>query len=371
MIGFLKQIFGNRKRMAIVIPSILVIMILIIFLFAGGGIGAPDNVPAANDDNLHPGDSDVNDKFTKPDDDIWDNDPVSEADNEIIIDESENEEETILSGGLYTKKLVEEESINILILGEDEKYTLMDTIGIISIDKKSKTMKLIMIPRDTYLDYNSRIRNFIDKKGLAKSYKINYSYWIGYELKYEGKFKKYHSISFVADVINEKFGIEVDDFIKVNPDGFVEIVDLFGGVNINVPYDMNYEDPYQDLYIHLEKGQQHLDGEQSEGFVRYRKGTDRHGNYHDHGDVARKKNQITFIKEFFKQHATLSNIDKTKELVDTLSSNIWSSIKVWDVLVKYVGVAKDIIQDKYKIESTVLSGELKMIRGVSYMIIQD
>jgi len=96
-------------------------------------------------------------------------------------------------------------------------------------------------------------------------------------MKYEGKFGAY-SMNFLAELIKEIFDIEVHDYVRFNTEGFVQIVDLFGGVDINVPYDMHYDDIYQDLHIHINKGWNHLDGKKAEGFVRYRQSNDEMGN---------------------------------------------------------------------------------------------
>jgi len=110
-------------------------------------------------------------------------------------------------------------------------------------------------------------------------------------------------MNFLAELIKEIFDIEVHDYVRFNTEGFVQIVDLFGGVDINVPYDMHYDDIYQDLHIHINKGWNHLDGKKAEGFVRYRQSNDEMGNItHSIGDYERKKNQINFIKAFIEQH---------------------------------------------------------------------
>lgn len=275
----------------------------------------------------------------------------------------------------YAVKLVDDNSRNILIIGEDkgEQKSLYDTIGVISINKKDNKVKIIMIPRDTYIEYNSKVLSFLKEVGRLNEpgiFKINYSHNIGYMMKHEGKFGSYTTISFLSDVIEEKFGIKIDDFIRVNTEGFVEIVDLFGGVDINVPYDMNYDDPKQNLAIHLEKGMQHLDGEQAEGFVRFRQGHDSEGKEIEPGDIGRKQNQIAFLKTFFNQHGTIANVDKIPKLIGTLSRNVRHSIGAGDVLFTYIGMFKDAILNKYEIESITLNGKLKMIKGSSYIIIE-
>jgi LCP family protein required for cell wall assembly len=274
----------------------------------------------------------------------------------------------------FGKKLVESHSRNILIIGEDKEAGLFDTIGIISIDQKNRKLKIIMIPRDTYIEYNEKVIHYLDLAGKLNEpgfFKINNAHHIGPIMKYQGRFNPYTSINFLADVIQEKFGIEVNDYIKINTECFVEIVDLFGGVDIYVPYEMNYDDPVQDLSIHLEKGMQHLDGKKAEGFVRFRKGYKSDGTFFEVGDPGRKKNQIDFIKAFIKQHGTISKINKIPNLLKILGRNIQHSIGLGDLLINYMGITKDIVTDKYEIESENLDGELKWINSSQYVIIGE
>jgi LCP family protein required for cell wall assembly len=150
------------------------------------------------------------------------------------------------------RKLVEDGSINILILGEDKENALFDTIGIVSVSQKTGTIKVIMIPRDTYVKYNKKVLDVLEKAGKIKEpgiFKINYAHHIGPMMKYEGRFSPFTSISFLADIIEEKFNVRVDDYVKINVQGFSEIVDLFGGIDIDVPYRMDYYDPTQGLRI--------------------------------------------------------------------------------------------------------------------------
>lgn len=278
----------------------------------------------------------------------------------------------ITTGKQYSEKLVADGTQNLLFIGEDKEFFLYDTIGIINIDKENRKVKIIMIPRDTYIEYNEPVLEYLSENGRMKEpgvFKINYAHHIGAMMKYEGRFKQ-HSISFLADVVKEKFGIAVDDYVKVNVEGFVKIVDLYGGVDVHVPYEMNYDDPFQGLSIHLEKGMQHLDGKQAEGFVRYRQGLKPDGTLFEIGDVGRKKNQIEFIKAFLKQHGTVSKINKVPELMNILGKNLQHSIGFGDILVTYTGMAKDIIVDKYEVESINVNSEnLTRINGSSYIVL--
>lgn len=285
----------------------------------------------------------------------------------------ENGEAARVTAGVCSNVIqVEKGSINVLILGQDKTSNLYDTIGIVSIEKANKTMKIFMIPRDTYIEYSSQVMNVVKDKGISKSagvFKINNAHNIGSMFNYNGKFET-GSISFLADVIKEKFGVSVDDYARFNTKGFVKFVDLFGGIELNVPYYMNYDDPTQDLHIHLNKGRQHLDGDEAEGFVRFRQGYREDGTFFNIGDIARKKNQTTFIKEFIRQHGSIKNINKMPKILNLLEKNLKTSIGIGDVLTNYMGIAKDIVSNNYEIESVVLDGKQIWINKSAYIDIE-
>jgi LCP family protein required for cell wall assembly len=271
----------------------------------------------------------------------------------------------VTEGQSYPDNLAAEGSRNILIIGEDKVAGLYDTIGILSMDDERKTANIIMIPRDMYVHYNKKVVHYLETVGRSKDasfYKINAAYNIGIKMKYQGKFNT-SSIDFLADIMKEVFRIEINDYIKVNTEGFKQIVDLFGGVDIDVPYEMNYDDPFQGLSIHLKKGRQHLNGIQAEGFVRYRQGYDENKVFRSLGDIERKRNQISFIKAFLNQKMTLGNITKLPGLIKTLNKNMKTSIDAGDILTSYMGTLKDLALSKYKIESTAIAGKNSSING--------
>lgn len=274
-------------------------------------------------------------------------------------------------GKPYSGKLVEEGAINVLIIGRDKVSNLHDTIGIASINKKKKTLKFIMIPRDTYIEYNEEIISKLKSLKLNKEpgvFKINYAHHVGSKIEYSGRFNS-GSISFLAEVVKERFGVEADDYISINSNGFKELVDYLGGVNINVPYDMDYEDPSQDLYIHIKKGSRLLDGEDAEGFVRFRQGYREDGTFFEIGDIKRKENQLNFMKALIKQKGTIKNVGKIPGMLSLLGKNIQHSIGLGDALQTYIGLAKDIISDEYDITTENLSSEKTIrINGASHIV---
>ena len=301
--------------------------------------------------------------------------PATDGDNKESGDiEPPHEEEKpkiLAVGETYQEKLVEEGTKNLLIIGEDKLNNLYDTIGIASIDTKNKKLKLIMIPRDTYIGYNEEIKSKLKELKLSDVpgvYKINYAHHVGDRIDYAGKFKS-GSISFLAEVIHEKFGVEIEDYVKINTKGFKALVDHLGGVEIYVPYDMNYDDPTQDLHIHLSKGTRHLNGAEAEGFVRFRQGYRKDGTLFEIGDTGRKNNQLNFLKQLIKQKGTVKNIGKIPGIINLLGKNVDHSIGLGDVLQTYIGLGKDIISDEYEITTENLNSD-KMIRisGSSYLV---
>ena len=254
----------------------------------------------------------------------------------------------------------------------DKQNDLYDSICLASVDKSNKTVKLIMIPRDTYIEYSDDVVSKLEELNLANEpgiYKINCTHMVGGKIDYKGKFSS-GKISFLSDVIEEKFGIAIDDYVKINTRGFRDLIDYLGGVDIQVPYDMNYEDPSQGLYINIEKGRRHLNGADAEGFVRFRQGLREDGTLLEIGDIGRKKNQLTFMRELIKQKGTIKNIGKIPGILELLGKNVEHSVGVSDVLKTYMGIAANIVTDKYSIETVNIDSD-KMIRitGSSYLVV--
>lgn len=357
----------DNKRTILIWIGILTLIGIILLMVAceTGVLMTPQSSENASQEM-----TEQNDAVIKTGDDIPGSVTQSEAHNQ---DPAKEGPKTLTIGKPYSGKLVEEGSKNVLIIGEDKVNNLYDTIGIASIDSKNKKVKLIMIPRDTYIEYNDDIKAILDKENLLHSpgvFKINFTHHVGSKIDYKGSFEP-GSISFLADVVEEKFNIELNDYVKINTKGFIELVDNLGGIDIQVPYNMDYEDPTQDLYIHIPAGMQHLDGYNAEGFVRFRQGYKEDGSFFEVGDTGRKKNQLNFLKQLIKQKGTIKNIGKIPGILEVLGRNVKHSIGLGDVLKTYMGMATDIIADEYEITSENLNSE-EMIRidGSSYLVLE-
>lgn len=230
----------------------------------------------------------------------------------------------------------EKSYVNVLLMGVDKSETLSDVMMIAQLNMVTNSVNILQVPRDTYI--NNRRR---DKK-------LNSAFGAG------GAEKTIEELSTVVD-------IEIDDYVLVTTSGFRDVIDAVGGIYYDIPEDMNYDDPIQDLHIHLEKGYQLLDGDKAEQYVRYRAG-------YATGDLGRIEAQSGFIKEAMRQiiekNATNSD-DETQKLISTLSGMVTTSFSFSDML-KYVPYVLNINMDEVNIMR--LEGVAQYRNGVSYFI---
>lgn len=284
----------------------------------------------------------------------------------------------ITNGQKYYKPLVDKDDKNVLLIGEDASSGNWDTIIVASVSEKNKKITVFNIPRDIYMDYSEEVLNQLREKSPklyeAKGFqKINAAHSVGAKIGYE-EGKGYFgdsNIDFLADLIEEVFGIQVDDYAYVNTKGFRDIVDLFGGVDIEVPIRMKYDDPVQNLHIDLQPGMQHLNAEQAEGFVRFRQGYDKNGVFQNYGEQLRKENQNKFIEAFFKQHVTLKNLGKVDDLTKLVSKNVRTSVGNVKTVASYVNLLRKALNGEYVQESLIVEcADPKKIDGVFFDILR-
>ncbi len=124
-------------------------------------------------------------------------------------------------------------------------------------------------------------------------------------------------------------GLNIDYYMTLNFKAFRKIVDTLGGVKIDVPFDMDYDDPYQNLHIHLKKGERVLNGREAEGFVRYRKGNEGQG--YENGDIGRIEMQHKFISEFIKQKFKMKYLLKADDIFYILKENMKTNVEIGDL----------------------------------------
>lgn len=166
---------------------------------------------------------------------------------------------------------------NFLIIGKDDAASLADIMIILSLDTEKHESYILQVPRDTYLNYTDR-----DYK------KIN------------GTLSSFGGEEALSEKLSEYFSIPIDRYVSLDIKAFESIVDTLGGVEVNVPTDMNYDDPEQGFSVHLHKGRQVLYGNEALGFVRYRSG-------YLMGDIARVDAQKIFAAALIKKLSDIKN----------------------------------------------------------------
>ncbi len=202
--------------------------------------------------------------------------------------------------------------VNILVLGIDigvngqqsrslKNATRSDTLIVVSVDPETKDVGVLSIPRDT--------RVLIPGTGSWE--KIAHAH-------------AYGGPSLAVKTVENFLGINIHHYIRIDYEGFVRAVDIVGGVEIDVPQDMNYEDPVQGLYIHLKKGRQVLDGQKALQFVRYRQ--------YENGDIGRIQAQEVFLKALGKKVISLTTVWKVPTLLRELQNYVVTDLTFDEML---------------------------------------
>ena len=210
--------------------------------------------------------------------------------------------------------------INVLVVGLDKGGYHTDTIIIASCDLDNNCVNMLSIPRDTRMYVGGHYQ------------KINASYAI----RQNGKMK---GIGGTIEAVTRLTGIPIHHYIVFECNTFREFIDALGGIDFDVPQNMNYDDPVQDLHIHLKKGFQHLDGDKAEQLVRFRR--------YPTGDIKRVEVQQEFLKALADQKLNLTIIAKLPELFEVWTKNIKMSFTAGDV-VKYSGNLKNLKSENIK-----------------------
>ncbi len=182
-----------------------------------------------------------------------------------------------------------------------------DTMMLASYDVTNQKLTVMNIPRDTMVNVSWDIK------------RINsvYNYYGGGD---KGVKKVYQEIS-------QLVGFEPDYQVIIEWDAVGKLVDAIGGVQFDVPRNMNYDDPYQDLSIHIQKGYQKLDGEQAMGVIRYRHDNNMKYGYPD-GDLGRIKTQQAFLKAVIQQLLQVKNVGKINQFSKIFQENVETDLSV-------------------------------------------
>ena len=128
-----------------------------------------------------------------------------------------------------------------------------------------------------------------------------------------------------ATSVNELLGgVEIDRYVRINVQGVEKLIDALGGVNVNVPADMKYQDDSQHLYINLKAGEQRLDGDQALQFLRFR--------YDDNGDIGRIQRQQMMMRAVVEQTLNPKTIARLPKILSVIQSHVDTNLSVEELL---------------------------------------
>ena len=226
-----------------------------------------------------------------------------------------------------TKKNLGE--FKVLLLGistDQENVELTDTIMVASYNPNTQKATLLSIPRDTYTGKNTAKATAYEKMNALYSRKSD--------------------AQTTLDAVNEITGLDIKYYVVVKTEALIKLVDVIGGVTFNVPIDMDYDDKSQDLHIHLEAGEQLLDGDKAEQLVRFRhnnNGTSYPEEYGDN-DIGRMRTQREFIMQVLKQTLKPENVFKIGQIMDVAKEDVITNID-FDAAKDYIPYAVEFNTD--------------------------
>ena len=215
---------------------------------------------------------------------------------------------------------------------------LSDSMLLLRFDPQKDKVSVLSIPRDT--------RVYLDGYGVRK---INHA-------------NKYGGPALTAAAASDLLeGINIDRYVRVNVQGMEKLIDALGGVTVDVPKDMKYNDFSQHLYIDLKKGKQHLDGDKAMQFLRFR--------YDDYGDISRVQRQQMLMRSAVEQTLKPATVVKIPKILSVIQSHLDTNLTVRELMALSNFASKT---DRSNVKMMMLPGDFNNgNEKVSYWVPSD
>lgn len=245
-----------------------------------------------------------------------------------------------LSAKRSKKVDIDKDPFTVLLIGTDGRsaYThnwRPDVLMIAAINPKNKSIKMVSIPRDTYVEI-ANTNGAMDKINATAAYAYQ---------------RKIDPVQNIRETVEELFHIPIDYYAKVNFQGFTDIVDVLGGVDVNVPFSFHSK-MIGGKMAYFEKGPAHLNGAEALAYVRMRRNDPL-------GDKGRNKRQREVVQQLVNKLTSLDAVTKFPELVKTVSDNFEYSFSFSEI----ASLSQSYHQAKDKIEEI----EIKTIPSRRYI----
>lgn len=226
-----------------------------------------------------------------------------------------------------------------LLAGTDQDGVRTDTMMLCAVDAARQTAAVMSLPRDTLL---------LSDGSPAK---LNAVYARG-GMGQEG-------MQALCSQVERMLGLPIDGYCLLSLETAARAVDLLGGVEFDVPVDMQYDDPWQDLHIDLKAGRQKLNGQQAVQLLRYRSG------YYN-ADLGRVAVQQAFVKAMAKQCLRPSGLLKLGGVLRLLSNDLVTNLSMGNL--GYLGL-KLLRMDELRTDTMPGSADGVYLDGQNYYVI--
>ncbi|MCI8423446.1 MAG: LCP family protein [Lawsonibacter sp.] len=202
-----------------------------------------------------------------------------------------------------------------LLCGKDVVSGSTDTMLLLSYDTKAKTIMGLNLPRDTMMNVSTTSKRlnaiYSNNRGRDKETQLE------------------NGMAALKKQVAKLTGITPDFYVMVEWEAIGSLVDALGGVEFEVPFDMNYDDPVQNLHIHQKAGLRTLTGRDAMEVIRHRKNND---GSHSNGDVGRLKIQQDFLKAVAKKCLQPATFLKVPELAKIFTENVETDLTIGNIL---------------------------------------
>jgi LCP family protein required for cell wall assembly len=210
--------------------------------------------------------------------------------------------------------------VNILLLGVDQRKcepppSRTDTMILVTVDPQQKTAAMLSIPRDLWVEIPG------DLPGVPAENRINTAHVYGEIKKYPGG-----GPALAMRTVEKNFGIPVDYYVRINFEGFKQIVDALGGIDIDVPKAV-HDDAFPDdtcgtHVVDIPAGKQHMDGQRAMEYARSRHGSS------DFDRAARQQEVLYAMRD---RAISLNVITRLPQLYQALNNTIDTDMQVWEM----------------------------------------
>ncbi|TJY43397.1 LytR family transcriptional regulator [Cohnella pontilimi] len=233
--------------------------------------------------------------------------------------------------------------IGLLVLGLDNRQETgslnTDVMMAATFNPKTKTATVVSVPRDSTLNLNGY------KTRKANAYYARFLSVARSEKNLTGDEASQYAKDQMKEMMSEFFGIPIDYTAVLDFQGFIDVVDALGGVNVNVDQDMRYWDNADGTDINLKKGVQELNGKDALGFVRYRKS--KQNITRPSSDFERNARQDQVLGAIVDKLKSFSSVTKVGGVLDAVGNNLHTDIpkqQIENMISTYFRISKQNIR---------------------------